>query len=186
MISKPYFATLFFLMTSAALSTWLVIDTRLESRVTSSNLSTNPDQYMNNVTFNRTDQNGNIQDAFTATHMVHYLRDDATDFSQPDLLIFNPGQAPWHVTAALGHAVQNFNVVTISQDVKIEQSASVKRPHTVITTSSLTIYPKQKLAVSDQPVTAIQPGLEINSIGLRADMLHNTVDLLSQVRGYRK
>lgn len=186
MITKPYFLMIFFLLTAAALSTWLVIDTRLAARSMSSDLSTNPDQYMNNVTFNRTDQYGHIQDSFTAAHMVHFIQNDATEFTQPNLFIFNPNQAPWHVTALDGNSQNAFTVVTINHDVRIEQAASDKRPHTIITTSSLTIYPKQKLAVNDQPVTAIQPGLEINSIGLRADMLHNTVNLLSQVTGYRK
>lgn len=175
---------LFFLLVCAALSTWLVIQTRLAMQSTATNSPANPDQFMNGAIFNRMDMTGKLQDQFTAVHLVHYIQNNATYFSKPNLLVFNNNQPPWHITADNGYAIHGDSVINIDQNVRIEQAANQSRAHTLIKTSKLTIYPDKKLATSDQFVTGIQPGATITAVGLRADMLHNTVNLLSQVHGY--
>lgn len=176
------YIVLFFLLVGASLSTWLVIQTRLSLQTPSTNSPNNPDQFMNGAIFNRMDASGKLQDQFTATHLVHFIKNNTTNFTQPSLLVFNANEPPWHITADYGHAINGDDVIDIDQNVRIEQAASAARAHTVITTSSLIIYPAKKLATTNQLVTGTQPGVKITAIGLRADMLHNTIDLLSQVR----
>jgi lipopolysaccharide export system protein LptC len=182
MMNKSSYYSTFFLLLGVALSTWLYLNTHTITQSTATNAPNNPDQFVEDATVNRTDILGNRQDQITTTHLVHYLQNDAAAFTQPELLIFNPMQPPWKITALIGHAEHDFDTIVISQNVRIEQAASAVRPHSLITTTQLTIYPKQKLATTDQAVTGVQPGLKITAVGLRADMLHNTLDLLSQVR----
>ncbi len=184
MVFRLNYIVLFLLLVGAALSTWLVIQTRLSLQSTSTNSPNNPDQFMNGAILNRMDITGKLQDQFSAEHLVHYIKNNATYFTHPNLLVFKQNQPPWHITADYGHAVHGDDVIDVDQNVRIEQAASSARAHTVITTTALTIYPVKKLATTNQLVTAIQPGAKITAIGLRADMLHNTIDLLSQVRGY--
>lgn len=178
------YIVLFLLLVGAALSTWLVIQTRLSLHATATNSPNNPDQFMNGAIFNRMDESGQLQDQFSAVHLVHFIKNNATNFTQPNLLVFKQNEPPWHITADEGHAVRGDDEIEIDHNVRIEQAGNVARPHTVITTTSLTIYPDKKLATTNQLVTGTQPGAKITAIGLRADMMHNTIDLLSQVRGF--
>lgn len=175
---------LFFLGVVAALSTWLVIQTRLSLQSSATNSPNNPDQYMDGATFNRIDVNGKLQNQFTATHLVHYIKNNTTYFMQPSLMVFSTTAPPWHITADYGYAVQGDAVINIEHNVRIEQAATRTHVQSLITTSKLTIYPDKKLATTDQSVTGTQPGATVTAVGMRADMLHNTVDLLSQVHGF--
>ncbi len=175
---------LFFLLVGAALSTWLVIQTRLALQSTATNSPKNPDQFMNGAIFNRMDAAGKLQDQFTSDYLVHFIQNNTTYFSHPNLMVFNNNEPPWHITSDYGYAIQGDKIINIEQNVRIEQAGSKARPQTLITTTKMTVYPDKKLAVTDQFVTATQPGATVTAVGLRADMLHNTVDLLSQVHGY--
>src|SRR5690606_38975591 len=93
---------------------------------------------------------------------------------------------PWNIWAKNGKTTQqdNQDVVLLWEDVKIQQAASDKNKENTMLTQSLTIYPKQHLAVTKDPVKATQPGMTITGIGMRAHLNTKQVELLSHVRGY--
>lgn len=171
------------LVVALAFSAWLIQEINSDATSTAHNLSDTPDSFMLKAIYTRTNEQGNLENQIYASKMTHYSQDDVSKFTDPQIIIFTQDRKPWNITAQQGVSLHGITQVTLQNNVKVHQSAGPNNQELTLTTSSLTIFPQQQTAQTDQPVKIIQPGTVINSVGLKADMKKGEVDLLSKARG---
>lgn len=185
-MSKKTFVLSLVLVSALAFSTWLIRKSITEEQTTAHNSTDTPDAFMVNATYVRMDQNGNIHNKIFVSRMEHYAANDTSDFTNPEVMIYGQDQMPWKVTANYGQSESGIEEVHLWDNVKIHQSAGTNNNELTITTNSLTIFPQEQSAATNQPITIAQPGTVVNSVGLKANLQKGEVQLLSQAKGTYK
>lgn len=168
----------------AILSCWLVWYYYSLVKVPSLPNSGHPDAFIKQVTITRTNELGRIAYVFYSPSMFHFSQNDRTTFVQPHLTMNITNQQPWQAYANQGEALNGSASIELEGNVRLMQAASYQHPPTSITTTKITLYPKEQIATTDQFISAIQPNIMINSIGMRLNLPKHTINLLSQVHGY--
>lgn len=174
---------IFLLILAAALTSWLLARS-FEAPVASTSLPQNPDAYMYNVTAVRTNAlSGTLQDQLFTPEMIHYSIGDTTNITTPHLIIFNSSGEPWNIYANHGQAQSGVTTLQLWDNVRLIQAAGPKNAALSMTTSAMTVFPKDQYAETAQPVTLWQTGGKATSVGLHAYLKTGIIDLLSQARG---
>ncbi|MEE9452565.1 MAG: LPS export ABC transporter periplasmic protein LptC, partial [Gammaproteobacteria bacterium] len=119
-----------------------------------------------------------------STPELRSYADDTSVLDHPQITIFNESEQPWEIQSVHGRTENNNEKITLWQDVVLYQAASADQPESTITTSKLDHYPQENMAETDQPITFQQPGVVVNSIGMRAYLDTEIIDLLAEVNGY--
>ncbi|CAN5309119.1 hypothetical protein BH10PSE19_BH10PSE19_16650 [soil metagenome] len=114
---------------------------------------------------------------------MRFTSKDSINFEKPHVVFYNREEAPWHLYAMHGQSKEAFTTLLFWDDVKLQQTP-VDKPEVTITTSTLTVYPKKDLAITDQPATLITGQNTAMSVGVRANLKTEEVELLSKARGY--
>tara|TARA_R110000868_G_scaffold8205_9_gene42854 strand:+ start:30856 stop:31470 length:615 start_codon:yes stop_codon:yes gene_type:complete len=138
-----------------------------------------PDSYMGNVVAVQMDVTGHPESRYFSPTMVHFKKDNASDLTKPDMYVYSVDQPAWHITADQGRAEQGLQLVHLWGHVHAHQPAGKTSPPMTILTTQATVYPHTKIIISHAPVTLIQPGTKVHSIGARANMRKGEVDLFS-------
>lgn len=108
---------------------------------------------------------------------------DYTVIDQPRIVIFSANDtAPWHISAERGHSDANGQQVRLTTDVKAEQ-VSGRHGLMSVTTSELLINPALQYAETDKPVNMRAQQSHIETVGMRAYLSEDRIELLSNVRG---
>ncbi len=179
--------TLFPLLLLATFSGWLAYKNS-QAIVQNQNAAQNPDSFTKNVAAMRMNvDSGTPQDELFAPNMVHYPAGDTTNVTTPHIVIFNAdgtNNEPWHIYSLKGQAQNGTTIVQLWDHVRLHQAAGPNNSEMTITTSALTVYPKDQYATTQQPVQLVQPGGVANSVGLRADLKTGDIQLFSQARGH--
>lgn len=172
-----------------ALIAVVLISTLLAWRVYQDNNHTNPhnpDAFAENLVGTRLDQYGKLIDKLYAPNMWHYPDTEIIELAQPKLIAYKPDsdQKPWQITADHGTTNKPLSIMDLWGNVRCYQAAGLHNAETTLTTSQIRLYPKQKLATTDQYVQATQPSIIITAIGAVVDLKANLTHLLHQVRGH--
>lgn len=174
----------FLLLLSLGFSAWLIQQTTASQTIATNNQPDTPDSFMIEATYLRMDVNGNVDTKIYTPKLLHYRKNDASEFVHPEIVIFNKdNRMPWQVTAEQGKSEHGTTQIVLWDNVKIHQNAGPNNREITILTPALTVYPEPQTAETDKPVTITQPGTVIKSVGLRADMKKGQVQLLSQATG---
>ncbi len=171
------------LFIAVILSCWLMYWYVLKQTSVTITKPTTPDAFAKQVVAIRMDENGNILNELFTPYLIHSPVNNTTTFVTPHLVFQTPSKEPWHVYADHGQMQQGDQTIVLWGNVKAIQAAGPNNPATALTTTAATLYPKLKQASTDQPVTLVQPGIIVKSVGAHVDLKQNTVDLLSQVSG---
>jgi lipopolysaccharide export system protein LptC len=108
---------------------------------------------------------------------------DYTIIDQPRIVIFSANDtAPWHLSAERGQSDANGQQVRLTTDVRAEQD-SARHGLMSVTTSELLINPALQYAETDKPVNMRAQQSHIETIGMRAYLSEDRIELLSSVRG---
>lgn len=142
-----------------------------------------PDAYMENVTAIILDKVGKVTMKIVTPRMVHYAKDDTTDFTDPQLTLYHKSPNPWFIESKTAKAWHGIDNVIFKDDVTIHHPADYNNPATVIKTTTLTVHPNEKIAETAEPITMIQPNSVMKAIGMHADMDSGNIRLLSQAQG---
>lgn len=142
-----------------------------------------PDGYMENVDAIILDKFGKISMRIVTPKMVHFAKDDTTDFTEPQLTLFHQSPTPWFITSKDAKAQHGIDQVYFRHDVTIHRPADFNNPATVIETTSLLVHPNDKTAETPEPITMTQPNTIIRATGMFADMNTGNIKLLSQAQG---
>ncbi|WP_188149987.1 LPS export ABC transporter periplasmic protein LptC [Teredinibacter waterburyi] len=151
---------------------------------------------------------GELEYEFTARRLEHYLIEpqagaasDNSEVGQEYTLIKDPqftlyqNNQPWHIEAREGRINQNQEQIELWDNVRIWQDrlplpqaslpanpAALKPHRSEFSTETLTIYPAQKIAETEEPVTIRTTSGTIEAVGLHADFNARKIRLLSKVR----
>lgn len=170
------------LITIAILTTWTMLSYH-SSEIQSTSPAALPDAYMEIVTALIMDKQGKPSIKIVTPKMVHYLEDDRSEFSEPQLTIYRKSPQPWFITSKFAKALKGMEHVLFWDDVTIHHAADLASPATVIKTPTLTVHPNAQTAETNDPITFVQPNLVVKAIGMFADINTGSIKLLSKARG---
>jgi lipopolysaccharide export system protein LptC len=100
------------------------------------------------------------------------------NFSFPD-----KQEGRWLATSDKAWVAEKGVEVRLIEQVRFTGPASPRGERTRLATEHLQVFPKQDLAMSQDPVTVTRADSILQGTGLRADMKAHRIQLLSQVKG---
>ncbi len=131
------------------------------------------------------DELGQKQGELQSPKLLHFVNDDSSVLTTPLLTLYSKdNKAPWSISSQTGKTFNGTQKIDLIDNVVIHQPPGAQNQDTIITTSLLHIFPNQKLANTDKPVTLVQSGVKITSVGMNAYLDQKHVTLLSQARGF--
>ncbi|MCE3238316.1 MAG: lptC [Gammaproteobacteria bacterium] len=142
-----------------------------------------PDAFMEDVVAIIINKQGNPSLRIESPKMVHYADNDTTDITTPHLMLYRQSPEPWHINSNYAKATQGLTEVFFWNHVVIHHLQDVANPTTDMTTSTLTVFPDQQIAKTDDTITVVQPNTTIHGVGMLANLNDGTVQLFSQARG---
>lgn len=144
-----------------------------------------PNIFIQHVSFNSHDQQGNLTATINAELTTYFKPKDLMQFTQPDITSYSDltHQPSWHITAEKGQSNKNNTIITLSGNVQFHRIATSDSPAMTIKTSQATIKPKQSIASTDQPVLIQQQRSTIRGSGLTANLKTGDYTLQSQTQG---
>ena len=142
-----------------------------------------PDAYMETVNAVIIDKMGNPSLKIITPRVLHFSKNDTSEFIDPHLTLYRQSPEPWYIAARFGRAQNGISHVIFWDEVTMHHAADMKNPNTLIKTPKLTVNPKEQTASTNDDITLIQPNLIIRAIGMTADLNAGNVKLLSAARG---
>lgn len=179
-MTKQFVYYAFFLSMIAIASLWMYQLTEQTASATKAENSLLPDYIIEPIVTFRFNPQGELIDYFLAKKMIHFPENDTGYFTEPVLYLYENKQQIWHIKSKAGRSIQNFSTLFLQGDVWVEQTKN----NSTLTTNTLTIYPNKNQAETDDAVFVRQPGIQIRGVGMRADLTKQTVQLLSNAKGF--
>ncbi len=142
-----------------------------------------PDAYMENVNAVILDKLGKVTMKIVTPKMIHYAKDDTTDFIDPQITLYHKSPNPWFIASKTAKAWHGIDNLVFNTDVTIHHPADYNNPATLIKTTTLTVHPNERTAETAEPITMIQPNSIMKAVGMQADMDSGNIKLLSQAQG---
>ncbi len=131
-------------------------------------------------------ENGQISYTFHAERLEHYRQLGQrgkvfTLIEKPSLVIYQKDK-PWFVRADKG------KITSVDQNIELWSKVVLNHTNeqgvvTIINTEKLVIDPINKLANTKEPVRISSEKVELEGVGMDADLTAETLSLLSNVRG---
>ncbi|TLY48479.1 MAG: LPS export ABC transporter periplasmic protein LptC [Gammaproteobacteria bacterium] len=163
--------------------TWLQLTRPINPGITGNQ----PDAYATKVIINHIDESGNLYDQLKTPLSVHYPLDDSISLATPIFTLFLKNKESWQLSSHYGKLKGGKDLLQLWDNVKLEQKqGSANKTISTLTTSSLNIHLKEKIAETSSPVVIRQINQEIDAVGLHANFNTKTIQLLSQVKGQLK
>jgi LPS export ABC transporter protein LptC len=179
------------LLSLVAFSSWLLYFAVNGAHLFHKISPTVPNAIAYNITANNFDDNGVLKSRLFAAQMIHYPKDNTTKVLQPKVILYdaNAKEEPWIITAKYANAINGTAKIILWDDVVIHQTAGKSNPDIIINTTSLTFYPKEQIAETNQPVTMTEKGQDnsvstVKAVGIKANQKTGEIELLSNARGY--
>lgn len=153
--------------------------------------STNfPQAYMTDIKLREYDAQGNLRNILTTATAEHFQINPARPSPQDYTMLFQPRMlfsdtadiAPWHLTAEEGRIDQNGQLVTLFNNVRVYQESSAEGLLELLT-SELRIKASQQYAETDKAVKMRAQQGHLDTLGMKAYLGEDRIELLSQVRG---
>lgn len=173
-----------FLLLTAILSGWLVWHYVMDFQWEAPANPNNPSDFGNKIQVTVMNVQGHREYMFTSPHVLHYAENDRYTFTLPHLVMYVDNAPPWTLDALQGETLQGDTQVKLWKNVTMAQPRGANNLPTIIKTEAAVIYPKQRLVTTDLFISAVEPNAKAEGVGMKLDMNKQTLDLLSQVRGY--
>jgi lipopolysaccharide export system protein LptC len=183
-VMTPRFYLSSFLFLLAILSGWLVWHFVMNMDFEESANPNNPDSFVKNIQVVVMNENGLPDYQFNSPHMLHYSENDRTTFDTPHVLMYENNQSPWMIDARQGEALHGSEQIKLWGNISMVQSKSKNNTLTRIHTEEAWIYPKTKIITTDKTISAVEPTASVEGVGMKLDLLNQTLDLFSEVKGY--
>jgi lipopolysaccharide export system protein LptC len=183
-IKKMFFIA--FLIILFALTLWLNQNSNPSDLTLSSNKASElSDFFIKDAYAIEFDLNGNPIHILKTPYLVHYPKNNTATFTKPEFIIYSEhhDKQPWFIYADEGQTEAGLDIVHLIHHVLIEQPNPTGRITNTLKTEKLTVYTKENIAETAEPVTIEQPGLEVHSIGMKVYFKDKRVELLNQARG---
>ncbi len=174
----------------AALTYWL--DAQITAPLTrpDGNRRHDADIYVENLRAVSFGVDGKPQQRLSAARGEHFPDDDTSVFTKPDLVLKDPGQPTFRVTADSAKIAGDRASVWFTGNVRANRDAdpaaaqggNASSPLSLVT-EYLHVLPKEKRADTDQAVTIEDARGIIHAVGMKLDGEHKTVSFLSRLHG---
>ncbi|MCB1776875.1 MAG: LPS export ABC transporter periplasmic protein LptC [Candidatus Competibacteraceae bacterium] len=89
----------------------------------------------------------------------------------------------WRLQAEQGWVAVDYETVRLEGAVTMTRLAASGKPPITVTTRDVLIRPSERYVETTEPAQAITPGGELHTVGVRAWLDQERLELLSQVRG---
>ncbi|HLB42998.1 MAG TPA: LPS export ABC transporter periplasmic protein LptC [Gammaproteobacteria bacterium] len=169
-------------MMAVLLAVWITLSFQPKQLVLPQAIS-QPDAVMEDVVTTMMNKQGKPTIKIITPKLVHYADNNTTHLTAPAVTLYRQSPQPWYITSKYAKATDGINRVDFWGNVIIRHTLIANHPITVIKTSTLTVYPNQQTAETNDPITLVQPNTLIKAIGMFADMNSGDIRLLSQARG---
>ena len=149
-----------------------------------------PQAYMTDIEMREYDTDGKLRNTLT-TNSAEYFQANPKRPSAKDYTVLNEprmvfssaqGTAPWLLTAQSGRIDQNGQMATLSNNVRAFQESN-SQGLTEILTSELRIKTAKQYAETDKAVKMRAQQGQLDTVGMKAFLSEDRIELLSQVRG---
>ncbi len=141
--------------------------------------TTKADFYLVNDVSSQFDQEGLLDVSVSNQRVDHNPANDSIDLTRPIIQLFADGKPQWHISADYGVLFEDEDRAELKQQVVIisdDQKTSLKTPE-------LTLFPEQRRAQTDKPVTLASENGFTRAIGMKAELEKKYIALLTHVRG---
>lgn len=141
-----------------------------------------PDLIVLNSTTYRYNKEGLLKDEIFAEKTLHYNEDNLTVVIKPKMTLYTEKRIPWTISADTGRSLDGDKVFYLTGHVRLYQASSPGSPETTITTTALTYYPRQSVAITAEEVTIIQPRAQLLACGMRVNLKKGILTTRSKTR----
>ena len=146
-------------------------------------LSMIPDYTVTDLSVKQYDNKGLLANAFKTPQLHHIQQYNMFEFIEPNIIVSMPNQAPWQIHSRNGKAYFGGKQIVLFNQVRIYQPALNDHLETTFLTEEITYFPGTKFAETKAPITFQQPGMQVNAVGLEADLKDQHIKLLHQAKG---
>lgn len=171
------------LIFAVGLSSWSILIGKKSDALKPTNSTKEPDAYMEEVIATIFNKQGTPSMKIETPKMVHYADNDTTNIAKPHITVYRQSPEPWYINSNFAKATQGIDQILFWDNVIIHHAHDIDNPTTTMTTTSLTVFPNEQLAKTDEAITVTQPDSTLKAVGMFANMNDGTVKLLSQARG---
>ncbi|OGT43875.1 MAG: LPS export ABC transporter periplasmic protein LptC [Gammaproteobacteria bacterium RIFCSPHIGHO2_12_FULL_40_19] len=138
------------------------------------------DSFITQGTFTEYNEQGLIKTKMTAAHVTHFKESGITHFTKPYIITYTENRTPWHIHADRADSNKTGTKIILQGHVTVHQLPTKQNAETTITTTELTVFPKESRAVTDKAITVSRPGTVIHGTGLIANLKTGQYQLRSQ------
>lgn len=117
-----------------------------------------------------------------ATQVLRYTHPKHDLLANPNAKLFVNDGPYWQVTADTATVNGNQTQIDLVGHVVVHRERGKKNKAVTLTTSELTVLPKQNIAYNHKPTKAFEQGLSIEAIGVYANLNKNKIRLLSKAK----
>lgn len=176
------------LITLAILGLIFLIKSDNSSSIDRFQISSKPQEYMNDVFVTTYTETGALKYQLTADDWAYRPETQSSFITTPHLTSYRPDGTRWTIDAKKGKTQQP-TLGTIEQ-IELLENVVIQRPESPLSvpvkleTETLFYQLKKQCAESDAFITLTKPGLKITGVGLRALLEQSSVELLHNVKTY--
>lgn len=165
----------------AAATVWLERATRSPDPRPIAAVREHPDFIGEDVHLSRFDDAGQLHYTLVASRVWHYPLGDITEFEHPRLR-YETDDGLVRAFADHGESHEGGEVIYLRGNAEIYRDAHGDRPDTTLLSDSLTLWPDEQRAASDDPVVLTQGRTVSFGNAMRADNLFGTLELIGNAR----
>jgi len=140
-----------------------------------------PDYTMTNLNSLNMNVAGEPKTRLRADFMAHFESKDETELTNPMLEVFRPDKEPLYVRADQGWVTSGNEVILLQGNVRFWEKDSNGQLVLEVTTSEALVYPERDYAETDKPATLSTAKTTTDSIGMKAYMDEDRIEMLNQV-----
>ncbi len=181
MIPRQWFSAIFLVLLVAG-SGWMLYQLGRSSSTSDDEPRHDPDFYMKGFTVVTMDAEGRPGRELRGERVLHYPDTDTSELLRPHMVIHRDKRRPWRVTAENGWVSAENDLVLLQGRVHIWQDKEQGGKRLEVITRDMRLLPETHYAETDRPVVIRIPSGETRSIGMRAYLDENRLELLSQVQ----
>jgi len=153
---------------------------------TTSNVPSNtPSTKFSNIKMIINSAQGTPQYKLSSPEYWLYHEEQRAELTLPDITIYSDNGGKIFATALKGRTHDGNNIITLIDNVKINQPISENNPYfSKIITDRLTVFPESQRATTNSAVTAIRKSHIVKASGMTLDLNTQVLHLHGDVEGY--
>ena len=128
------------------------------------------------------DEKGKLSVQLQAPFLKNTAATGIGTVNQPDMRI-RQGADLWHIVSESAIITSDREFISMIGEVKMTRKNRQTGETLYIETRDALLNVTPRIATSDSAVRLLQDGDQLDAVGLKLDMLNNSYELLSQVRG---